>query len=319
MPAAEQLERILYVLPVAARNGGATFEELARALDTDVKTIMRDLQQATSRVFYHPAGNVDPFEISIWRGRVYVHAPTEFNRPVRLSDREALALGLGLRVLAAEADVQRREEILALADRLEEELAAPDLVLRPASISVQEVMADYEPLLHVSVGEDDVRGVLAEAIETGRACVIEYLKPQSVPAERVIVPHQLMYANGQWYVAAHDVAANETRNFRLDRILRASLTDEQLDFDDAVESSAAVFGSDSHEIEADVRYSPRVARWIAEQTGESCEADGSIVVRHRVADVNWLVRHVLMYGGEAVVETPSLRTLVASAAARLSA
>src|SRR5688572_905887 len=119
MPAADQLERILYVLPMAARGNGASFEELAHALNCDVATIIHDIEEATSRVYYHPAGTVDPFEIMIEAGRVRVHAPSDFKRPVRLSDREALALGLGLHALAAEAEVARRAEILALASRLE--------------------------------------------------------------------------------------------------------------------------------------------------------------------------------------------------------
>jgi predicted DNA-binding transcriptional regulator YafY len=52
---------------------------------------------------------------------------------------------------------------------------------------------------------------------------------------------------------------------------------------------------------ARVRYSPRVARWVAERVACERLSDGSVVVEHRVADPQWLWRHVLMYGGEARV------------------
>jgi predicted DNA-binding transcriptional regulator YafY len=54
-----------------------------------------------------------------------------------------------------------------------------------------------------------------------------------------------------------------------------------------------------------VRYSPRVARWIAEREGLSLEADGSLVMEHPLADVSWGVRHALQYGPEAEVLAPA--------------
>jgi predicted DNA-binding transcriptional regulator YafY len=70
------------------------------------------------------------------------------------------------------------------------------------------------------------------------------------------------------------------------------------------------------DMEVRVRYSPRVARWISERTATYADDDGSITVRHRVADPRWIVRHVLQYGGDAVVEAPEVaREWVATAAA----
>jgi len=60
-----------------------------------------------------------------------------------------------------------------------------------------------------------------------------------------------------------------------------------------------------------VRYSEDVARWVAEREGVQLEEDGTVVLTHDVADMNWLVRHVLQYGGEAIVETANVRRLVA--------
>jgi len=53
-----------------------------------------------------------------------------------------------------------------------------------------------------------------------------------------------------------------------------------------------------------VRYSPRVARWIAEKVPAEGLADGGVRVRHQVADPRWMRPHVLQYGGEAVIEAP---------------
>src|SRR5690606_40411144 len=58
------------------------------------------------------------------------------------------------------------------------------------------------------------------------------------------------------------------------------------------------------DVEVAVRYSPRIARWVEERAPCERREDGSVVVRHRVADPRWVVRHVLQYGAEAEVLEP---------------
>ncbi len=58
-----------------------------------------------------------------------------------------------------------------------------------------------------------------------------------------------------------------------------------------------------------VRYSPRIARWIRERafwTEAAAEdgEDGSLIVRHRVADPRWAVSHALQYGADAEILEP---------------
>jgi predicted DNA-binding transcriptional regulator YafY len=58
-----------------------------------------------------------------------------------------------------------------------------------------------------------------------------------------------------------------------------------------------------------VRYSPRIARWIAERELRAIGDDGALVLDHPLADVDWAVRHVLQYGPDAeVLSPPTLRT-----------
>lgn len=353
-PTAEaQLERILYILPAAAREGGADIDELARALGVEAAVVLRDLEEATARTFHHPGGATETFSIYVEGRRVRVHTPTEFRRPVRLSPREMLAVGLGLRTLAAEADEGERARLLELASRLEAELTAPALTLR--SIVSEEavrhpMVRDDAPSLDAGVipirrrrervpdeveydedarfmlgfDDDGFRGVVADAIELGRVCSLWYLKPgEMTPSRRVVAPWRLIYAEGMWYVAAHDMERDGLRFFRMDRILDASLEDEAVPDPpaglDAMLARGAPFIA-SEDVEVGVRYSPRIARWIMERTECEAEADGSVIVRHRVADPRWLVRHVLQYAGDAVVEAPAAaRTWVADAAARMAA
>ena len=62
-----------------------------------------------------------------------------------------------------------------------------------------------------------------------------------------------------------------------------------------------------------VRYSPRIARWIAEREGVECAGDGSLTLEHPLADAEWGVRHVLQYGPDAeVIEPIHLRAEVSN-------
>lgn len=323
MPAHDRLTRLLYILPVASREEGVALDEMARALEVDQDTIMRDLEEATARAWYQPAGAIDPFTILIEDGRVTVHAPQDFNRPVRLTQAESLALSLGLRTLAAEAEEPRRGEIMALAARLERELATPALHLRPATVREDVLMMALTPAFEVVVGEDQVRGLLSEAIEARQYCRINYLKPGEAAADRLVAPHSLIYA-GCWYLAAHDQGRDEARLFRLDRIAEAQLEHGQFARPDGLVAAEIAqrgfpYVGDDDEVEVTVRYAPRVSRWVLESMPAVEQADGSAIVRHRVSDPDWLIRHVLQFAGDAVVETPELRRAVAAAAARLSA
>jgi proteasome accessory factor C len=326
MTTSEQLARILYILPAAAREDGIGLNELAEALGVDRKTIIGDLEKVTTRAFYHPAASVDPFIVLIEDDRVWVDALDEFKRPARLTPREALTLGLGLRGLAAEEDQPRAREILAFAERLEHELTAAPVELRPR---VQETQAhpDDENLdqeqLYIALGEDDARGRLAGAIEHNRICLLRYLKSgDTLAQQRRTAPRKLIYANGRWYVAAFDYERNAARLFRLDRILEVDVLPQT--FDPAaipadVDDRHEVYAADREaEEQVSVRYSPRIARWITENVPAELLPDGSVRVLHNVADPRWLVRHILKYGGDAVVETEPYRQMVAEAAERLS-
>jgi proteasome accessory factor C len=330
MSASEQLERLLYILPVAARQDGATVDELARALNVDRETVLHDLEQATARAYYQPAGHVDRFEIYIEGDVVRVHTPDDFQRPVRLSRPEALALGLGLRALAAEAEVDRRAAILALAAELEKDLTTPELELQPRlapEMVVYEIAVMAQEPVDIALGEDELRGSLSDAIALHRVCRITYLKPSDrQPVDREIEPHKLIYASGHWYVSAQVATHDEPRMYRLDRILGLQETERTFEepapglVQQAVEQTGEAFMPTAQTREVQVRYSPRIARWIAEQRRDVVkEDDGSVVLTHQVADETWLVRHVLQYGGEAVVENSALRSTVAQAAARLIA
>lgn len=354
--AADRLSRILYLLPAAAREGGVAIAELAAALGVSEQEVMEDVTEVTAREFYHPAGWVAEIGIEVGRERIRVRTAEAFRRPVRLSPREALALGLGLRALAAEAEPARRAELLALAARLEAALAAPEMGPR-AAVEDEGGAVVYEargprawpperpPRRRAPVraqrparsrdldrfaavladDEEDILSVIVEAARARRECRVRYLKPgAAAPEDRLLRPYHLVHAEGRWYVLAHSVERGDVRIFRIDRMLEAELGAGAFDvppgFDPAkyVAQGGRLFVAED-DVEVAVRYSRRIARWIEERVACKRREDGSVVVRHRVADARWIVRHVLQYGADAeVLEPAEVRGLVREAARRMS-
>lgn len=327
--AGETLERILQILPIAAREGGATLEELAAALDVSPERILADLAEVTARAYYQlPPLDVD---ILIEGDRVKVWTTGEFRRPLKLSPLEALALALGLRILADEAagedSAARREELRALARRLDQEIA---------SVPAEELAARYS-LDGGDPSGDGLLALLRDAAAERRPCRLIYLKPAGAfPEERLVHPYALVFGSGRWYLLGWSEEPRDIRAFRLDRIAEARVVEGRFEVPEGFDpgeylTGAAVYRADAG-LEVAVRYSPKIARWILERPGGAGEAasgdekapdaavqpDGSIVVRHRVADPSWVIRHVLAYGPDAeVLEPPEIRALVAERVATM--
>ena len=60
-----------------------------------------------------------------------------------------------------------------------------------------------------------------------------------------------------------------------------------------------------------IRYTSRVARWIAERDGQPVAPDGTYEQELPLADLDWLGRYVMQYGAEAsVVGPPAARAAV---------
>jgi proteasome accessory factor C len=311
--ASGQLSRILHLLALAARKDGASVDELSGALDASPEQVLRDLQEVYTRAYYHPAGSGEDAQILIEADRVHVWTKGEFRRPARLTPGEALALGLGLRVLAAEADGERRARTLALAERLEEQLAGRTPEEHLAGIAVQPRRQ----------GEAAIREAVVQSLRDRRRCGIGYLKPGAPePDLREVEPYVVMASGGAWYVLARCCRDDAVKAFRLDRIIEvvpgAAGFEVPPDFDPHGHLSGGHVFRAEDDVSVTVRYSSKIARWIVERGDAEAQADGSVTVEHRVADPRWIVRHVLRYGPDAeLVAPPEYRKLVADAAARL--
>lgn len=300
--AEQQLARILRLIPLAAREDGATLSDLAQATGSAEKTVLRDLEEVWTRAYYQRAGSIDDIQIALEEDRVSVWTTGEFRRPVRLGPEESIATALALRVIAAGSD-DEAPGLIRIAERLEKG------VLDERAVEIGKQLT-LDPAALAAGGPHET---LAAATREQMPCRIRYLKPGAeTPEERIIDPYVLVNDGGRWYVIGHCHASEAIRVFRFDRILEAEATTGSFDFPMNFQASdylamGRVFRSDEFE-NATVRYSPRIARWIAEDGPVTSLDDGSAIVSYAVADRQWLMRHLLEFGADAVLlEPPSIR------------
>jgi predicted DNA-binding transcriptional regulator YafY len=308
--ARDQLRRILYLLP-AAGGDGADIDSLAETLGVSAAVVLSDLDEVAARAYYHRAGPADQLNVLIEPDRVRVRTTGDFRRPPKLDPREALALSMGIRVLAGDRDEETREGLVDLAERLETDLA---------SVRVEDFHPSFAIEGETSGAADQLRGRLSDAVDARRVVTFGYLKSQADESEsRVLEPYALVSSAGRWYAIGHDRDRQDLRAFRVDRMLDLTALEETFevsdDFDvDVYLSSRQVYRA-SGGVTAVVRYAPSIARWILERGDAEEGEDGSATLERHVADPDWVIRHVLQYGGEAeLVAPPGLREKVAAAA-----
>ncbi|HKG16554.1 MAG TPA: WYL domain-containing protein [Solirubrobacteraceae bacterium] len=179
-----------------------------------------------------------------------------------------------------------------------------------------------------SAGDDsEIAAVVSAAIAGRRLLGIEYYKENEDEfSQREVEPYALMNGREGWYVAAFDPSRDSVRHFRLDRIKRATVSDERFDPRPEIDPAADLDGwPRTGEVEASRRarvwVSADRARWAREERPVVAElADGSVVVELAFAGAGWLVREVLKEVGDAAVLEPAeAREAVRDAAARLGA
>lgn len=312
------LQRLLLALPLATREDGVKIDDLAGDLEVEPRRVLRDLEELKARSYYLPAGLGDQIRLAVTRERLQVDTTGEFQRPVRLTPREALALELALRVAARE-DGRAAEpgatgktpppSFEELRERLVEGLRTPPPEGR-----------ENEPQVALGGAEaddDPVRETLQRSLRRGEQVRLVYRPPGREAAPRRVGPVFLAHAEGKWYLIASDLERKGLRAFRTDRILEARETGAPFAVSADEEAAAEGFFRDgrihdggestgAESFEAVVDYSPRIARWIREHGWERTEAleGGGLRVRHQVVDSEWLLRHVLSYGAEAKLVEP---------------
>ena len=299
--AAAQLRRILHVIPFLADGEAHSLEEIAERVGVEGDVLWRDLHSLTDRYVEPPGGFVAGVELFIESDRVELISD-HFRRPMRLTVSELRAIELGLAMLRAERPPEEHEVL----DRARERLRA--VIARLPSDPFPDAARQASFGAH---GDAEHLAAVRSALRSHRKLELVYRRGDADRAsERVVCPYALAAVSGALYIVAHCEQSEGIRIFRLDRVEGARLlTDrftipESFSLDDVLSDGKAL-SSSGHPRVLKVRYSPRIARWIAEREGGETAADGSLTVVHPLVDTGWAIRHVLRYGPDAEVLEPA--------------
>ena len=297
--ATERLRRLLSVLPLFAEREEIALAEVERSSGVDVQVLIDDLAAITERGD-EPGGFIASVDASIGPSRVAIRSE-HFLRPLRLNVSELCALELGLAMLAATSAPDERRVIARARTRVRD--AIVDI---PAGEREAEMWHGVAP----SAANDDLLGRLRDALKNRRKVRMTYRKGVAEEASvRTVRGYGLIPANDTWYFVAHCETSDGVRFFRLDRVEAVHVMEDgyRLPSRETVEKLLGA-GKPFHAEQTralTVRYSPRIARWIAEREHMSLADDGSLTLEHPLADTDWAVRHVLQYGPDAEIIAPS--------------
>lgn len=309
--AAEQLRRLLLVLPTLADDRVHSLDEIAARIDSDVETVRRDLFSLINRDGDEPGGFTEGVSLLLDADTVQMQTPAgHFRRPMALTRSELRALELGLAMLAQELPPDEHAVLHGARERLQKALAT-----FPAG------EPDAAATHHGSFGEDveetrRIRRELQHCIRERRVATILYRSAaQAEDGRRRVYPLGIVWSRGMWYLVAWCERSAGLRVFRFDRIATARGESERFASIDGFALDTVL--RDGRVLVGDVgapmrvRYGPRIARWIAEREGTAIAADGSTTVELEAITEDWAVRHVLRYGPDAeVLEPASLRESV---------
>ncbi|KAA9148455.1 YafY family transcriptional regulator [Microbacterium lushaniae] len=134
--------------------------------------------------------------------------------PLLLTDEEAVAMAIGLRVAASQRLVGGAETALTA-------LAKLDQVLPPAVRRRVAALADAVRPVGVGGGEaasTEVLGELALACRDSERVRFTYTSAAGETTHRRVEPHSLSPADRHWYLLCWDLDRDDWRTFRVDRL-----------------------------------------------------------------------------------------------------
>ncbi len=306
----ERLQRLLIVFPTIAEERHLTIEQLAERVGTDVKTLREDLLCLDRDDT--PPGFVESIQLYVGSDSVSMRS-SHFKRPMRLTRPEVASLELGLGILEQELAVDERHLVANVRGRLRDVAVHPvDTVVDKRNARVTPKAASGLAIEPARDNEWDAVVVLQRAVEHHHVVVVTYQRSNETDAtERRVRPYAMVRADANIYLVAFCERNDALRVFRLDRVRMAVDTSDRFErpSDFTVESvvqQGHVFVQEAPAVESlVVRYSPTVARWIAERETGVMQPDASFIVHYPLADESWAIRHVLQYGPDAVILAPA--------------
>jgi proteasome accessory factor C len=255
-------------------------------------------------------GPGDLIDMSFDGDTVTITYDAGIDRPLRLTQDEALALIVALRLLAETPALPNRGSVERALAKIES--AAGDAADTAGRVAIR-----------LPANSDRV-GQIQETVRRGRALQITYYTAgRDETTERVVDPMRVLFAAGRAYLEAWCRRAEAVRLFRLDRIDAAVELDEPPPQARLTQPPDQLFQPTADLPLVTLRVG-RDARWITEYypcEDVVAEPDGRWLVSLRASDLTWARRLVLGLGPgvEAIAPEELREAIAADARAALAA
>jgi predicted DNA-binding transcriptional regulator YafY len=135
--------------------------------------------------------------------------------PLLLTDDEAVAMAVGLRVAASEELVDGEQTTLGALAKLEQVLPP---ALRGRVNALARVVRPRNP--RAAAVSPASLGQLALACRDRERIRFHYRAPSGAESDRVVEPHSLVSSGGRWFLVGWDIVRADWRIFRVDRMSR---------------------------------------------------------------------------------------------------
>jgi proteasome accessory factor C len=298
--AGPEIQRILALVPWIIAHPGSPKHEIALRFGITVDQLDDDLALVLMIGVppYSPGDYLDVEEDDA--GHVTIHLADYFQRALRLTPAEGLALLAAGRALLAVPGSDPTGPLATALTKLEDALDLPGLV--------------------VHVGEPDQLEAIREAVGSRARLEIEYWSAgRDELTTRRIDPEVVFFATGEWYVGAYCHRAKDERMFRVDRIRSTAPTGETFEPGATGFETGDVYTPRADDTRVTLELAPSAA-WVAESYPTEAvteRADGSLEIVLAVSERAWLERLLLRLGPDARVVAPTgFATLAADAATR---
>jgi len=305
--ASQRLQRLLALIPWVAAHDGPTVAEVCERFELDPGELFDELNLVMF-VGVPPYTPDELFDVVVEDDRVWVHLSPSFDRALRLTPEQALALvaaGASLRsVPGADPYGPLARGLAKLAGTLgvdPDEVV--DIELGRASAAVLET----------------VQGAIADR---RRLQLDYYAHGRDERTVREVDPYRVWADQGQWYLVGFDHLRGDERVFRLDRVVRAEPREQRFETP-AEHQTLGLFQPADDDPRVVLELAPE-AGWVAEAYPVEAVAsfgDGRQRVTLAVGAPRWLARLLVTLGPRArVVDDggqPALASAGVDAAARI--
>jgi proteasome accessory factor C len=297
---------MLALVPWILANPGSTLPAIAERFEIDERELERDLELL-------PMCGLPPYTadrlIDVWvgdDGAVSIRLAEYFERPLRLTPAEGLALLAAGRALLAVPGSDSAGPLATALEKLERALGATGGVA-------------------VHVGNADHLDALRSATDAGEQVELDYYSfARDEMTTRVVDPGRVFNAAGAWYLAGYCFRAEADRVFRVDRVRAVRSTGEPVVAHPGTPDGEGdlVYRAGPDDLRVRLLLGPEAA-WVADSLpveSRKGRSRGRVEVVLAASGDAFLERLLLGLGTSAtVLDPPEASALVSAAAQRVLA